>query len=91
MANKTVVIDCDPQGNYSVGEEPHEPMGEAGSETGAGDQGEGQIQMQQAKSLDDALNMARDIFSQGDQGGDAATQKAFEGGYQAVAGAPGGM
>lgn len=90
MANRTVVIDCDEQGNYSVGEEPHESQGAESAEGNMAEGSEGETNMQPAKSLDDALEMARGILSGGSEDttdADAAMQK----GYENVAGAPGGM
>jgi len=65
-----------------VGEEPHESQGQEGAESNQSETSE--MQMQPAKSLDDALNMARDIFSSGAE--DAGAQSAFEGAYNKTAG-----
>ena len=91
MSNLTVIIDCDEQGNYSVGAEPPESGSQAsadtsGGEGGAQDQGEGQIQMQAAKNLDDALAQAKALFEQASSGNNDAAQKAFEGGFQGTMG-----
>jgi hypothetical protein len=101
--NKTVIIDCDDQGNYSVGEEPHEsPDQEAAEQQGEGaagggadasgpsggddeDDGSG-IQMQPAKSLDDALKMAKALLMQGSEADQAGAEDAFKQGYADTAG-----
>lgn len=73
--NKTIVIACDEQGQYSVGEKPA-----ASEEMGMGD---AQPEMQPAESLDSALEMARELFGDDPTGevsaeGDEQMAKGFK-------------
>ena len=74
--NKKIVISCDEQGVYSVGE-----MGgmEEGAEMG------GEPQMQPADNLDAALNMAREMLEANPEG-EAQANAQFEGGYKQAGG-----
>lgn len=58
MPSKMVMIACDEQGNYAVGQEAPEPVeGEAPQEGG----------LQPVRSLDEALQAARAILMEGSQ------------------------
>ena len=75
--NKKILISCDEQGVYSVGE--------MGGMEGM-DGGEGmEPQMQPADNLDAALNMAREMLSANPEG-EAQANAQFEGGYKQAGG-----
>lgn len=78
--NKTVEIVCDDQGQYSVGLEPQEQEqaeGQAGGEQAP----EGYLKP--VKSLDDALQVARDLLSgsTGEQAQAAENEQGFRAGF----------
>lgn len=82
--NKRVVIACDEQGQYSVGE-----MGNP--EPGSGLLGESQEpQLQPVPNLDAALNMAAEIL-ESDPEGEQQGQEALEAGFKKGQGYQGGM
>ena len=68
--NKTVRIECDEQGNYSVGEEPSQEM-EAAEQP-----------MQPARSLEEALMMAKALFAQGGEGQPEQAEADFAKGFR---------
>ena len=104
MPNMTVVIQCDEDGQYSVGVEPEESqehggmtgkggMSMGGMQGGDNEQAEGERYMEPAKSLDDALAKARQLFesSPDKQAAEGEKQAAFESGYKDMGGKMGMM
>ena len=83
MANITVCIKCDEQGQYSVGTQPEAPVeGAAPAEEQA---------LQPVKSLEEALQVAGDLLKNAGQVTEAAQGEAdFKGGFGKGAGAPAG-
>lgn len=79
--NKTVIIQCDDQGQYAVGEEPANE-----DQAGGGDEGAEQQALEPAKDLDDALAKAKALFAQSEQQSGADNEAAFQQGFQGVAG-----
>lgn len=78
MANMTVEIHCDEQGQYSVGVEPEAQEMQEGMAPAA--EGEGS-NLKPVKSLDEALQVARDLFA-GDTGAQAQqAEKQFKAGF----------
>lgn len=94
MANVTVEIHCDEQGQYSVGIEPEGQEQVDGAQTQGGDQpllpaqGEaqgGESNLKPVKSLEEALQVARDLL-QGETGQQAQqAEKDFSKGFQGPA------
>jgi hypothetical protein len=110
MPNITVIIRCDDQGQYSVGEldtdestsppagdtppdgmpsgQPPAGMDAGGDAGDAGDAGpEGGLSMQPAKSIEDALAMAKQILTEkeGSPADEAMDEDSFNKGYDKAA------
>jgi hypothetical protein len=79
---KTVCIEMADDGSITVGLEPEEGDGQEGS---AADESQDKSWMSPAKSLDEALSVAKDLLTS-DQASDAQNNDAFEKGYQGVSG-----
>jgi len=94
MANITVCIKCDDEGNYSVGAMPAEaqaPVEGAPAAAAAEDEAAEQQALQPVKSLEEALQVAGDLLKNAGQVNEASQGEAdFKGGYSKGAGAPAG-
>lgn len=80
MAKKTVVIKCDEEGSYSIGEMPTPEM------MGEGEAMGGMPELQPVDSLDEALEQAREMLVEGHEDGDAAAEEALGSGFDSISG-----
>ena len=92
MAAIKVCIEIDEKGQVTVGAEPEEqaePQETAVAES-QGMADAGQDYMRPVKSVDEALQVARDLLANAGQVGAAMEQKDFAAGFKKGPGAPGG-